>query len=375
MRLGRAVGKPAKTVNMPDNAAGRREFLRTAGAAAFTASFFTGNLRGANDKVRVGFIGVGEMGSANIGSAAQVPGFEIAAVCDVRQPALDRAAAQAGKLGFDGVRATRDFRAVLSDKSIDAVCISAPEGWRASMTVQACQSGKDVWVEGPACAHVEEGPRMVQAARRYSRVAQAGTIGRSGQVFRAAREVVKSGELGEILFCRAFDHHPSGPGVHLLDMLQGAFDEAMPVSVSAQGGRFRSVGRGETPCTMLATLRYPGFVASYESRACAGDGAGYGVSFHGSKATLMVNAAGCVLYPSGANARPVAERGRMADSRAPHWRNFLECIRSRRRPVGDIETCVRATTTCLLSDLALRSGVTLDWDEKAFIERRLKLEV
>jgi predicted dehydrogenase len=360
---------------MPDDFTGRREFLRTAGAA-FTASLFTGNLRGANDKVRVGFIGVGRMGSGNIGCAAKVPGFEIAAVCDVYQPALDSAEAQARKLGFDGVQAKRDFRAVLADKSIDAVCISAPDHWRACMAVEACKAGKDVWVEKPACVYVEEGPKMVRAARQHNRVAQAGTIGRSSEVFRQAREVVKSGALGEIGFCRAFDDRRgmgeglmTGRGVRLLDMVQWAFDEAMPISISAQGGRSYSGGGGETLRTTLATFRYSGFVASYESRATntrATGGGGYGVSFHGSKATLMVNRAGCFLYPNGANAEPVIERRRTAGSRAPHWRNFLECIRSRRRPISDIETCVRTTTTCLLSNLALRHGVTLDWDEKAF---------
>jgi predicted dehydrogenase len=349
---------------MPDDSTGRREFLRTVGAAAFAASLFTGRLRGANDKVRVGFIGVGRIGSTNIGCAAQVPGFEIAAVCDVYPPALDSAEAHARKLGFDGVRAKTDFRAVLADKSIDAVCISAPERWRAYMAVEACQAGKDVWVETPPCAYVEEGVKMVRAARQYNRVAQAGTIARSGEVFRKAREIVKSGELGEIGFCRAFEAGveererggaTTGRGLHLLDMMQGAFDEAMPVAISAQGGAARA---------MLATYRYPGFVASYES--CTANG-GRGVSFHGSRATLMVNRAGCFLFPLRANTRPVAERSRqLADVRVTHWRNFLECIRSRRRPAGDIETCVRATTTCLLSDIALRRGVTLDWDEKAF---------
>jgi hypothetical protein len=170
--------------------------------------------------------------------------------------------------------------------------------------------------------------------------------------------------LGEIGFCRAFEAGveererggaTTGRPLHLLDMMQGAFDEAMPVAISAQGG---------TPRAMLATYRYPGFVASYERRAANG---GRGVSFHGSRATLMVNRAGCFLFPLRANTRPVAERSRqLADVRVTHWRNFLECIRSRRRPASDIETCVRSATTCLLSDLALRRGVTLDWDEKAF---------
>ena len=326
---------------MPDDSIGRREFLRAAGAAAFTTSLFTGNLRGANDKVRVGFIGVGRMGSGNIGYAAKVPGFEIAAVCDVYQPALDRAQAQASKLGFDGVQAHKDFRAVLADKSIDAVCISTPDHWHACMAVEACKAGKDVWVETPACLYVEEGVKMVHAARQYNRVVQAGTIERSGEVFRKAREIVKSGDLGEIAFCRMFDGRGdrgegamTGRGIRLLDMLQGAFDEAMPVSISAQGGMAYPGGGRETPYTMLATYRYPGFVASYESGAVNPHAAGRGVSFHGTKATLMVNRDGWFLFPNGANAKPVEERSRqLADMNVPHWRNFLECIRSRRRPI------------------------------------------
>jgi predicted dehydrogenase len=101
---------------------GRREFFRLAGAAAFTTSL----LKAAHGKVRVGFIGVGSAGSANMACAARVPGCEIAALCDLDRTALDRAAALGRKLGFGGVRASRNFRCVLADKAIDAVCISAP---------------------------------------------------------------------------------------------------------------------------------------------------------------------------------------------------------------------------------------------------------
>ena len=124
----------------------RRVFLKTAGGAALTSSLFSGKLRGANDKVAVAFIGVGRMGSDNLGYAAKVPGIQVAAVCDVYQPALERAEALAGKLGFAGIKATKDFREILGDKSIDAVCIAAPDYWHAYMTVEACKAGKDVYV-------------------------------------------------------------------------------------------------------------------------------------------------------------------------------------------------------------------------------------
>src|SRR5579871_2795693 len=113
----------------------RRHFLKTAGAAALTTSLFTGNIRGANDKVNVAFIGVGRMGSGNIGFAAKVPGFQIVSVCDVYQPTLEKAQAQARRLGFEGCKAVKDFREILADKSIDAVSIAAPDHWHAYLTV------------------------------------------------------------------------------------------------------------------------------------------------------------------------------------------------------------------------------------------------
>jgi predicted dehydrogenase len=268
------------------------------------------------------------MGTANIGYAAKVPGVEIAAVCDVYQPALDR---------FAGVKARKDFREILADPSIDAVCISTPDHWHAYMTVEACKAGKDVYLETPAFVYVEEGVKMVEAARKYKRVVQAGTVERSDASVQKAREMVRSGALGEVRFCRAFQAATTDGGVHLMDIIQFAFDETMPVSITAQGG---------APETMLATFRYPGFIASYERRP----GNTYGTAFHGTKATLIVN--------------------RGADTHVFHWENFLECIRTRAKPIGEIETCVRSTATWVLANIAMRRGMTLNWNEKAW-----KLEV
>ncbi len=406
---------------------GRRQFLK-AGAAALTTALFTGKVRGANDRINVAFIGTGRMGSDNIGFAAKVPGFQIVSVCDVYQPALESAQAKARKLGFESTKAVKDFHDILGDSSVDAVCIATPDHWHAYLTAEACKAGKDVWVEKPACVYVEEGPKMVEAARKYKRVVQAGTMQRSGGFFQRARDIVKSGDLGDITFCRTFqagldkkegwgkppDSDPPagldwdlwlGPapkrpfnanrwgvapnrwstfryfwdyaggamtdwGVHLLDILQFAFDETMPTSISAQGGRFYVDDNTETPDTMLVTYRYPNFIGSYESRTVNpmpiyNDT--YGTSFHGTKATLMVNRGGYSLFPNAKGAEPIVERSKeMADMNVPHWKNFMECIRSRQKPISDIETCVRSSATCILANLAYRHGVTLDWDDKAF---------
>jgi predicted dehydrogenase len=334
---------------MAKDSPNRREFLKAAGRIwlappLFTPWLFTRNARSANGKVHVAFIGVGRMGSRNIAYAARVPGFQITAVCDVCQPTLERAQALSKRLGFDGVKARKDFREILADKSVDAVSIATTDQWHAYLTVEACKAGKDVYVETPAFVYIEEGPKVVEAARQYQRVVQAGAILRSGAAFQKAREIVRSGDLGGIAFCRGF-FQGWGNGLHLIDTVQFVFDEAMPVSVTAQA----------TPNIMLVTYRYPGFIASYES----GSAMYCGMSFHGDKATLMVSC-------EEASGMHVA-----------HWENFLECIKTRARPIGDIETCVRSTATSVLASLALRRNATLEWDDRAFAlkQNNMKLEV
>jgi predicted dehydrogenase len=407
----------------------RRDFLKSAGVAALTTNLFTGRVRGANERVSIAFIGVGTMGSGNLGYALTVPGFQPVAVCDVWQPYIERAQAQAKKQDVE-VKGVRDFREIIADKSIDAVCISTPDHWHAYMSVEACKAGKDVYVEKPACVYVEEGRKMVEAARKYNRVVQAGTMQRSGGYFKKAAEIVKSGNLGEVTFCHAWqagltrqegegnppDSDPPagldwdlwlGPapkvpfnenrwgvspkrwstfryfwdyaggamtdwGVHLIDPLHQCFDEAMPVAVSAMGSKFYVKDNLETPDTMLATFHYPKFIASYESRTCNPmpllDHQGAGTAVHGTEGTLIVTRGGCWVTKNRNNstATPVTlEKDReMAQMNVPHWRNFLECIKSREKPTSDIETCVRSTTVCLLANLSMRFKTRLDWNEK-----------
>ena len=405
----------------------RREFLKTAGGAALTTSIFTGRVRGANDRVAMAWIGVGAMGSGNLGYGMKTPGVQPVAVCDVWQPNLEKAQAAARKGGFE-VKAVKDFREILADKSIDAVCISTPDHWHAYMTVEACKAGKDVYVEKPACVYVEEGVKMVQAARKYQRVVQAGTMQRSGAFFRKAKEIVKSGDLGDITFCRTWqaglekqegegnppDSEPPagldwdlwlGPapkrpfnanrwgiapkrwstfryfwdyaggamtdwGVHLLDIVQFAYDDQMPKAVNAFGARFYVKDNLETPDTMLAEFHYPGFIGSYESRTCNPYPMyhqTYGTSFHGTRATLVVNRGGYWIFPNEKDAPAVEEKNpEMKRMNEPHWANFVACIRTRQKPASDIETCVRTTATCLLANISMRFGMRLDWDDKTF---------
>lgn len=409
-----------------DNPISRRQVVASA-SAAFTTSLFTGNVKGANDRVAVGFIGLGAMGSGNLAFSMQVPGFAPAALCDVYQPHLERAEAAARKGGFQP-KSVKDFREIIADRSIDAVCVSTPDHWHAYMTVEACKAGKDVYVEKPACVYIEEGQKMVQAARHYNRIVQAGTMQRSGGYFLKAAELVKSGILGEVTFChtwqsgltskkgwgspadaevplgldwemwlgpapkvpfnpnrwgvkttvfptfRYFWDYAGGSmtdwGVHLIDPIHQCFDEAMPHSVSAMGQKFYVEDNVQTPDTMLATFHYAKFLSSYESRTCNPmpllSHHGAATSIHGTEATLIVNRGGCWLIPA-RNSQVVGttweQDQKMSQMNVPHWQNFLDCVRTRQKPISEIETCVRSSATCILANLSMRHKTWLDWDE------------
>ena len=180
----------------------RRSFLRTAAAAALTSSSLASAVP-PSDRITSGFIGMGTMGSENMSAAMEQPGVRWARVCDVYQPHLERAAAAARRKGHKP-KETGDFREVLADPSIDAVCISTPDHWHPYISVEACKAGKDVYVEKPACVSIDDGWPMIAAARKYKRVVQAGTWQRSGQHFQKACEMVRDGTLGKVTMCKTW---------------------------------------------------------------------------------------------------------------------------------------------------------------------------
>jgi len=412
----------------------RREFLKAAGAA-LTTSIFTGNVRGANDRIRVAFIGPGRMGTDSMTTALRLPNVEVPVVCDVYQPNLEKAIAASGR-GADGTPDARpkakgvtDFREVLADKSIDAVNISTPDHWHAYMTVEACKNGKDVYVEKPICVAIDEGRKMVQAARKYDRVVQVGTWQRSGDHFQKAAAIVTSGKLGKVTFVRTWNYGHQGQqgignppdseppagldwnmwlgpapirpfnsnrfgvhpkeysrfrwfwdyaggmmtdwGIHLLDIVQMAFDETEPTTITGLGGKFYLQDDRETPDTLQVTYEYPnGMIVTYENRECNAQSMfnhNYGILFHGTEGTLFVDRAGFELVPerdsklAASMKQPEGER-KGNDPLLEHWRNFLDCIKTRKRPVSDIEVGHHSTTTAILGNMAYRSKLPLDWD-------------
>ncbi len=304
----------------------RRRFLEQ-GALAATAAGLAGRTAAearaafpvaASDRIRVGFIGVGNRGDQLLDRFAANPDVEVAALCDVYEPYVRREPSAVHeryramgrvpgmKLPLAGsVPRERDFRRLLDRKDIDAVCIATPDHWHAVQAIQAMEAGKDVYVEKPLTITLVEGRRIVEAQRRTGRVVQVGLNRRGSPVYQKLAPLVQGGLIGKVTMARAYrvsDMHPRGIGrlgpeepppgfdwdlwlgprafrpyqyniapyffrwwkdyssqmgnwgVHYLDVIRWLLGERAPVAVSAHGGRFAVDDDRTIPDTMETTF-------------------------------------------------------------------------------------------------------------------------
>lgn len=155
------------------------------------------NILGANDRIRLGMIGLGGRGMGSASWFSKIDGVEVAYLCDVDQKRVDR-----GKEDYPQAKTTLDLREVIEDKDIDAVVISTCNHWHVLAAIWACQAGKDVYVEKPVSHNIWEGRKLVEAARKYDRIVQGGTQQRSDELQTAIKDYFDSGELGAMKYVR-----------------------------------------------------------------------------------------------------------------------------------------------------------------------------
>jgi len=187
----------------------RRDFQRKAAAAATALSY--SRILGANDRVRMGFIGLGNRGDQVHDGFLEHGDSQTVAVCDLRDDYMDFAV----KKSRSTPKKYKDYRKLLEDKEVDSVAISTPDHWHALMFLDSCNAGKDVYVEKPLSLTVFEGRRMVETAERTKRVVQVGIHRRSAKFLKEAVEFVQSGGLGHITVAKGFhvqNEWPNGIG-------------------------------------------------------------------------------------------------------------------------------------------------------------------
>jgi predicted dehydrogenase len=299
----------------------RRDFTRKSlqGAAVLGAAAATPIARGAaSEKVVLALIGAGGRGRLVTQGLAALKGVEFRYVCDLEDTRAAKMAQALGKTQGTEPKITAQMRRVFDDKDVHGVVIATPEQWHALATVWACQAGKDVYVEKCISRRVAEGRKMIEAARRYRRVVQAGTQHRSGSYAVAARQHIRDGKLGDIFYVkvcnllpgvyggypqrkttaaalpkgfdwdqwlgpapeRAYDAQVhrnwhgywdfsggnSSDGIHQLDLARMVIGEPPhPKTICCVGGRWQYADGGEMPDVQVVTFQWDKLALSFEN--------------------------------------------------------------------------------------------------------------
>lgn len=378
----------------------------------------------ASEQVNIGAIGVNGMGWANVTSALKQPGVNLIALCDVDQNVLDKRMADLSKLNVDAskVKTFKDYRKLLEQKDIDAVIIGTPDHWHALIMIEACQAGKDVYVEKPVGNSIAECRAMVAAQKKYNRVVQAGQWQRSQQHFRDAVDFVYSGQLGNIrtvkVWCYQGWMKPSpiqpdsappagvdydmwlGPakkrpfngsrfhfnfrwfwdyagglmtdwGVHLLDYGLLGMKAPVPKTVVSLGGKFAYPELAEeTPDTLTALYEFDNFNLVWDHAMGIDNGSygrDHGIAYIGNNGTLILDRGGWeVIEERQSQNKVIKPRVKGTDNGLDkHWENFISVVRSRKMnelncPIDD---AAHVASVAQMGNISFRSGQRLIWNK------------
>ncbi len=322
--------------------------------------------RNKKDKIRMGFIGIGNRGTQLLHAFMENEDVEVAALCDVYEPYLMRDYSKVNpeylKLGgripkmgeqFDNkVKRYKDFRDLLADKNVDAVCIATPDHWHAIQMIRAVEAGKDVYVEKPLTITIKEGREMVKAQKRTGRVVQVGLNRRALKVYQNLAGPIQSGKIGKVSTAKAIrvsnmfpngigNFKPQKPpadfdwdmwlgprafrpyqyniapyrfrwwsdyssqianwGVHFIDAIRWMLGERAPVSVSAQGSKRILKHDGDIPDTMEILYELPsGTIMKFMVHEASGSGVKPlgNVELYGTKGTMGITDYGYKVIPS-----------------------------------------------------------------------------
>lgn len=386
----------------------RRNFLSTAGAGALSLacapSLRASGSSAKNDRVAVGMIGVGSLGTSHLRTMLRFEDVDVVAVADPDARHVDRALALSEKMTGYG-----DYRRLLDRKDLDAVMVVTPDHWHAICSIHAMEAGLDVYCEKPLTLTIAEGRAVADTANRYGTVFQTGTQQRSGARFRQACELVRNGKLGKIervhvvigrgpVRTRAQAKNEAKPaeldwemwqgpaparpyererchyefrwfydysggkltdwGAHHHDIVQWALgmERSGPVEVVG-AGTFPADNIFETAVDFDVNYTYAGGVRVHTT------GAGEnGIRFFGSDGELFVSRSRiAATNPEILDIERDALDIKLEVSPG-HHRNWLDCIRSRKQPISNAEDGHRSATMCHLGNLAIRLRRRLRWD-------------
>lgn len=407
----------------------RRSFVKKSGTVAGTtvaASIIPWSVSCSNpsDKTGVALIGCKNMGFTDLKAFLNEENVDCIAMCDIDRNILEERAAEIEKLKNKRPQIFTDFRKVLELKDVDIVIIGTPDHWHALMMIMALEAGKHVYVEKPMGHSIEECLAMVKAASRYPKqVVQVGMWQRSSQHWLDASEYVRSGKLGDVNLVKAWIYKgmgepvpaqpdgvapdyvdydmwlgpaPARPfnknrfhydfrwfwdyaggamtdwGVHLLDFAVHGMKAGYPDSVAPGGGCFLNKEVIETPDIQQAIYNYPNHTMIWECGLIprmGPYGMHHGVSFTGTKGTLIVSRNGWQVASEVSN----KDQKKFIDevpNQPPagglkeHVKNFLNCIRKGEKPNASVEVGAQTAIISEMGNIAYRAGMLLHWDSQ-----------
>ena len=399
----------------------RREFLQSTAAGLAAAPFLlparvwaaSKSGSGPNGRINVGLIGMGMMNRGHLGGFLGMTDVQVVAVCDVHRLRLDDAVERVHK-GYakdresgvyKGCAAYGDFRELIARKEIDAVCIATPDHWHAIPAILAARAKKDVYCEKPLSLTIAESRAMVRAARENDIVFQTGSQQRSEfrGYFRQAVEYVRSGRIGRVKTVRVGVGGPARP----CDLPE----EATPAGVDWEMWNGPSPKRAFNAvlCPVDIHKHFPAW-RNYREYACGGladmgahhfdiaqwaldmdasgpvevhppatgdtglrfvyangsemfHGGPSGTTFEGELGTIYVDRKGIQSTPDTILKTPLGEKDfRLPAIAASHKQNWVDCIKSRKRPVADVEIGARTAQVCQLGNIGYWLRRSLKWN-------------
>lgn len=371
---------------------------------------------GANDRILTGHIGVGGMGRGHIRNHS-------VAICEVDENHMNQACDLVVERGGRYPDRYKDYRYLLERKDIDAMVIATPDHWHGLQCVHACEAGFDVYVQKPACNTIEEGKAMIDATRRYGRIVQVGSQGRSTPAAHAAATYIQNGEIGDVseVICwhavnRESDWVPDEPtpatldwdlwlgpcrwvpynpmrahfffrwfmeygggnirdrGAHVFSVILWVLDraDAAPVTVEATGTPPKK-GLFDCPIDMEVTYEFknPDLKVVWAQPGEPQSGREFGATYYGSKGKLLVNGGdgGCDTEDKAMRYTP-PPGGKQVFRSPGHEENFYDCMRTRKEPIMPIEDAVAVADMCVIGNISYLVGRKLHWDpvKREFID-------
>jgi len=382
----------------------RREFIQTSAVVAAGTVLAPGRVLGANDRVRLGIIGTGSRATGVMGEFLRNPEVEVVALCDAWAQAIASIKRRIPTPSSD-LKEHSDHRALLGRKDVDAVLIATPDHWHVPIAMDAVAAGKDVYVEKPLTFTISEGRDLIKAARVQKRVVQVGMQQRSGAHYKEAKEqYFDSGKIGKVTIARTLWHGNSyhlrkapatlakkpedldwnrwvgsrpwreydpqqfynwrayldfGGGqitdlfTHWIDVVQWFMKEDLPSAAVAAGGVYNFKDGRTAPDTIHVLLEYPNqWTATFEATLAPG-AKGEGIEFMGTEGSLFITRGGYTFTPArGQKVEVKAQAGQGDVLTGAHVRNFLDCLKTRQLPNGDVAIGHRSALASHLGNIA-----------------------